>query len=140
MPNEDAQSLIYDDTNLFKVDKFSGCRTAPKAVDAPTPAFEYMRSSTAAGFSTCCSDNPTSCSARTLLAVGDLTGHRPRFGLDTTRADYVARAAYQPNKIYSLISRFRFDGWRRLHLRRLEIEGRANFDRLRCPGALRRIT
>ncbi len=24
LPNEDAQSLIYDDTNLFKVDKFSG--------------------------------------------------------------------------------------------------------------------
>jgi len=24
LPNEDAQSLIYDDSNLFKVNKFSG--------------------------------------------------------------------------------------------------------------------
>jgi len=35
-PNEDAQSLIFDDSNLFKVNKFSGWDRLGQAADAPT--------------------------------------------------------------------------------------------------------
>jgi LPS-assembly protein len=48
--------------------------------------------------------------------------------LATPRSDYVARIAYQPDNVYSVISRFLLDE-ETFSVRRLEVEGRANFDR-----------
>jgi len=60
-PTEDAQSLVYDDSNLFRVDKFSA-GTASKVVAAPTTACSTPHSSTGPAPSTRCSASPTACS------------------------------------------------------------------------------
>src|SRR5262249_38252354 len=62
------------------------------------------------------------------FAVGDVSNTGLNSGLDTRKADYVARASYQPNSIYSFISRFRFDQ-QDFTLRRLELEAQASFSR-----------
>jgi LPS-assembly protein len=62
------------------------------------------------------------------FAVQDLTNTSLGSGLDKDRSDYVARIAYQPNRIYSLIARTRLDEATGA-VRRFELEGRANFDR-----------
>ena len=50
-------------------------------------------------------------------------------GLDTSRSDYVARIAYQPDRTYTFTTRYRFDHdtWA---LNRFEVEGRATYDRI----------
>src|SRR6202034_3667586 len=49
-------------------------------------------------------------------------------GLDTSRSDYVARIAYQPNSIYQFTSRFRFSE-EDFSVQRFELEAQGTFDR-----------
>jgi LPS-assembly protein len=127
LPNEDAQSLVYDDTNLFKVDKFSGWDRTEGGGRA-NAGVQYTAQFNRGGFVNVLFGQSYQLFGENSFAMGDLTNTGLNSGLDTSRADYVARLAYQPNKIYSVISRFRFDE-ADFTLRRLEIEGRANFDR-----------
>ena len=62
LPNEDAQSLIFDDSNLFKVDKFSGWDRVEGGGRA-NAGIQYTAQFNRGGFSTRCSASPTSCSA-----------------------------------------------------------------------------
>jgi LPS-assembly protein len=127
MPNEDAQSLIYDDTNLFKVDKFSGYDREEGGGRA-NYGMQYTAQFNRGGFFNVLFGQSYHLFGLNSFAVGDLTNTGLNSGLDTRKADYVARASYQPNNIYSFISRFRFDE-QDFTLRRLELETRATFDR-----------
>jgi LPS-assembly protein len=62
------------------------------------------------------------------FAQGDITNTGLGSGLDTSRSDYVARASWQPDRVYTFTTRYRFDE-ESMALRRFEVEGRANFDR-----------
>jgi len=62
LPNEDSQSMTFDTSNLFSVDKFSGYDRVEGA-DEPTRAFRQPPSSTVADRSPQCLANPISCSA-----------------------------------------------------------------------------
>ncbi|MGL5164659.1 MAG: LPS-assembly protein LptD [Afipia sp.] len=127
LPNEDAQSFTFDDSNLFSVDKFSGYDRvegggrANVGVQATT---QFDRG----GFVNVLFGQSYQLFGLNSFAVQDLTNTALGSGLDTTRSDYVARIAYQPNKIYSLIARTRLDEATGA-VRRFELEGRANFDR-----------
>jgi LPS-assembly protein len=127
LPNEDAQSLVYDDTNLFKVDKFSGWDRT-EGGGRLNAGVQYTAQANRGGFLNVLFGQSYQLFGENSFATGDMTNTGLGSGLDTSRADYVARVAYQPNKIYSFISRFRFDE-KDFTLRRLEIEGRATFDR-----------
>ena len=61
-------------------------------------------------------------------AVGDITNTGLNSGLDTRRSDYVARMSYQPDRILTVSTRYRFDE-DTFAVRRFELEARANFDR-----------
>ena len=63
------------------------------------------------------------------FAIGDITNTGLDSGLDTTRSDYVARVSYQPNRIYTFTSRFRFDQDDFDAAPRSRPKARANFDR-----------
>ena len=125
-PNEDAQSLIFDDTNLFKVDKFSGWDRLEGGGRANygltyTAQFNHGGAFNALfGQSYSLWDNSF---AQTGIANTGLDS-----GLDTTRSDYVARATYQPNSTYKFSARFRFDN-DTFVVKRTELETSANFDR-----------
>ena len=98
LPNEDAQSLIFDDTNLFRVDKFSGWDRVEGGGRANvgvqyTAQFNQRRLRQRR-----CSANPISCSARTRSRSATLTNTGLDSGSTPTRSDYVARVSYQPNQ------------------------------------------
>ena len=63
------------------------------------------------------------------FAAGDATNTGLNSGLDTRLSDYVARVAYQPDRIFTFTTRYRF-GQENFDMQRFELEGKANFDRL----------
>jgi LPS-assembly protein len=127
LPNEDAQSLIFDDTNLFKVDKFSGWDRV-EGGGRMNAGLQYTAQFNRGGFLNVLVGESYHLFGANSFAFGDATNTGLSSGLDTSRSDYVARASYQPNSIYSFISRFRFDN-DTLAMNRLEVEGRMTFDR-----------
>jgi LPS-assembly protein len=127
LPNEDSQSLIFDDTNLFKVDKFSGWDRVEGGGRA-NAGIQYTAQFNRGGNLNMLFGESYQLFGLNSFAVGDATNTGLGSGLDTTRSDYVARIQFQPNQIYSFTSRFRFDH-DDFSVQRLELEARANFDR-----------
>jgi LPS-assembly protein len=127
LPNEDAQSLIFDDSNLFKLDKFSGWDRAEGGGRANVGA-QYTAQFNNAGSFNVLVGQSYQLFGKNSFAQGSLTNTGLDSGLDTARSDYIARASYQPNRNYALTSRFRFDK-DNLDVERFELEGRVVLDR-----------
>jgi LPS-assembly protein len=126
-PNEDAQSLIFDDSNLFRVDKFSGWDRVEGGGRA-NYGLQYTAQINQGGFVNALFGQSYSLFGQNSFALGGTTNTGLDTGLDTTRSDYVARVSYQPNSTYMFTSRFRFDN-DQFTVRRTELEARASFDR-----------
>ncbi len=127
LPNEDAQSLVFDTSNLFSVDKFSGYDRvegggrANVGVQATTQFdrggainFLFGQSYQLFGMNS--------------FAVQDVTNTGVDSGLATPRSDYVTSIGYSPNRTYTFSVRSRLDQ-QTMNVQRFEAEGRANFDR-----------
>jgi len=127
LPNEDAQTLLFDDSNLFRVDKFSGWDRMEGGGRA-NYGLQYTMQFNQGGFINALFGQSYHLFGTNSFATGDITNTGLDSGLDTRRSDYVARLSYQPDRIYSLSTRYRFDE-NTFALRRFEIEGRANYDR-----------
>lgn len=126
-PNEDAQSLVFDDSNLFRVDKFSGWDRVEGGGRANV-GIQYTAQIDRGGFVNALFGQSYHLFGTNSFAVGDLTNTGLGTGLDTNRSDYVARVSYQPDRTYMFSSRFRFDH-DTFDVRRFEVEGRANYER-----------
>jgi LPS-assembly protein len=127
LPNEDSQSLIFDDSNLFRVDKYSGWDRVEGGGRANV-GLQYTTQFNRGGFVNVLFGQSYQLFGVNSFAQGDITNTGLGSGLDTDRSDYVARVAYQPNRTYMFTTRYRFDQ-ETFALRRFELEGRANFDR-----------
>jgi LPS-assembly protein len=127
LPNEDSQSLVFDDTNLFKVDKFAGWDREEGGGRA-NAGVQYTAQFNRGGFVNVLFGQSYQLFGLNSFAVGDITNTGLGSGLDKTISDYVARITYQPNSIFSYTARFRFDE-ETFNVQRLEVEARANFDR-----------
>jgi LPS-assembly protein len=127
LPNEDAQSLIFDDANLFKVDKFSGWDRV-EGGGRVNAGVQYTAQFNRAGNVNLLFGESYQIFGQNSFANGGLTNTGINSGLDTTRSDYVARASYQPNSTYMFTSRFRFDQ-ASFAVQRMELETSANFGR-----------
>lgn len=127
IPNEDAQGLVFDASNLFRVDKFSGYDRvegggrANVGVQATTQFdrggsinFLFGQSYQLFGLNS--------------FAVQDMNNTGVDSGLATAKSDYVARVNYSPNRTYTFSVRSRLDQ-QTMNIQRFEAEGRANFDR-----------
>jgi LPS-assembly protein len=127
LPNEDAQSLIFDDSNLFKLDKFSGWDRAEGGTRANV-GVQYTAQVNNAGFFNALFGQSYHLMGKNSFTDGGATNTGLDSGLDKSRSDYVARFAYQPSSMYTFGSRFRFDekNW---DIKRFEVESRVNFDR-----------
>jgi LPS-assembly protein len=127
LPNEDAQSLIFDDSNLFKIDKFSGWDRV-EGGGRVNAGLQYTAQFNRAGNVNFLFGESYQLFGVNSFAVGGLTNTGINSGLDTTRSDYVARASYQPNSALMFTSRFRFDQatWA---VQRTELETTASFGR-----------
>jgi LPS-assembly protein len=127
LPNEDAQSLIFDDTNLFKVNKFTGWDRVEGGSRANV-GVQYTSQFNHGGFVNVLFGQSYQLFGQNSFAVGSTTNTGLNSGLDTARSDYVARASYQPNATFTFTSRFRFDN-DDFTLKRTELETAANFGR-----------
>src|ERR1044072_6007352 len=127
MPNEDAQSLIFDDSNLFSVNKFSGWDRIEGGTRL-NAGVQYTAQFNRGGFVNVLFGQSYQLFGQNSFAVPDSVNTGLNSGLETQRSDYVARVAYQPDNIYTFISRFLLDE-NSFQVRRVEVEGRANFDR-----------
>src|SRR5450755_3312421 len=127
LPNEDAQSMVFDASNLFSVDKFSGYDRvegggrANVGVQATT---QFDRG----GSINVLFGQSYQLFGLNSFAVADVTNTGVDSGLQNSRSDYVSRVSYSPNRTYTFSVRSRFDG-ETLNINRFEAEGRAAFDR-----------
>ena len=127
LPNEDAQSMVFDASNLFAVDKFSGYDRvegggrANVGVQATT---QFDRG----GSVNVLFGQSYQLYGLNSYAVKDETNTGLDSGLQTPRSDYVARVNYSPNRTYTFSVRSRMDEATQ-NINRFEAEGRAAFDR-----------
>jgi len=127
LPNEDSQSMTFDTSNLFEVDKFSGWDRvegggrANAGVQATT---QFDRG----GSITAVFGQSYQLFGLNSFAVQDVTNTAVDSGLQTPKSDYVASLAYSPNRTYTLAMRARFDQATG-EVQRFETEASANFDR-----------
>jgi LPS-assembly protein len=127
LPNEDAQSLVFDASNLFSVDKFSGYDRvegggrANVGVQATT---QFDRG----GSVNALFGQSYQLFGMNSFAVQDVTNTGVDSGLARSKSDYVARVNYSPNRTYTFSVRSRLDE-QTLNVQRFEAEGKASFDR-----------
>src|ERR1700722_9022061 len=127
LPNEDAQSMTFDTSNLFSVDKFSGYDReegggrANVGVQATT---QFDRGGTV----TTVFGQSYQLFGLNSFAVQDVTNTGIDPGREKPKSDYVASIAYSPNKTYTFSTRARFDE-ETGSVERFEAEGKATFDR-----------
>lgn len=146
-PNEDAQSLVFDDTNLFDIDKFSGydrTETGTRANVGVQYTFQannggYARLLAGQSFQLS-GDNPfanpgsmTTIKPGTTPIITERNIDRfqqysfnPNSGLETDQSDYVLGAYIAPIDSFRILSQSRFDE-DTLDLRRQDMFVQANF-------------
>src|SRR2546423_8782289 len=108
LPNEDAQSLIFDDSNLFSINKFSGWDRIEGGARL-NAGIQYTAQFNQAGFVNALFGQSYQLFGQNSFAVADAVNTGISSGLATPRSDYVARVAYSPASVYTFISRFLFD-------------------------------
>jgi len=128
MPNEDAQSLIFDDSNLFRVDKFSGWDRVEGGTRVNYGA-QYTAQFNQGGAVSALVGQSYQLLGLNSFDVRDPANTGLDSGLETRLSDWVARFAYQPDKTYSFITRFRI-AEETYNVERAEFEAKANFDRV----------
>ena len=127
LPNEDAQSLVFDASNLFSVDKFSGY----DRIEGGGRANVGVQATTqfnGGGFVNALFGQSYQLFGLNSFAVNDLTNTEVNSGLETRRSDYVARVNFAPNRTYTFSLRSRFDEVT-FDVKRFEAEAKVNFDR-----------
>jgi LPS-assembly protein len=127
LPNEDAQSLIFDDSNLFKVNKFSGWDRVEGGGRANV-GVQYTAQFNRGGNVNVLFGQSYQLFGQNSFALGGTSNTGLNSGLDTATSDYVARASYQPNSTLMFTSRFRMSE-QDFTLQRTELEALAAFGR-----------
>src|SRR3569833_3021047 len=108
LPNEDAQSMVFDASNLFSVDKFSGydrVEGGGRANVGGQATTQFDRG----GAVNVLFGQSYQLFGLNSFAVADMTNTGLDSGLQNTRSDYVARVNYSPNRTYSFSGRTRLD-------------------------------
>lgn len=127
--NEDAQSLMFDDTTLFSWNKFSGFDRIEGGSRANVGLSYTLTTAGGASFNVM-GGQSYQLFGKNSFANGDQDAARTglQSGLDTTRSDYVAGATFVPVKNFALGTHFRFDE-KSFAVRSAELEGRATLGR-----------
>jgi LPS-assembly protein len=141
IPNEDAQSLVFDDTNLFQASKFSGwdrtegggrlnygLNVTHRFVNGSSVNVLFGQSMHLFGVNSFAYGDPA--------VVGtsvDMASAGANSGLDKPRSDYVARFMYQMNRDFRFSARGRFDE-HSLAVQRAELDATGRFGNVAVTG------
>ncbi len=126
LPNEDAQSLIFDDTSLFDWDKFSGYDRAEGGVRANL-GIQYTVTGADNFYASALFGQSYQVAGRNSYRQGDLANVGLDSGLESRASDYVGRVQLSPNRNLSFVTRARFDE-EDFNVNRIEASVRANFN------------
>ncbi|MDX7950933.1 LPS-assembly protein LptD [Lichenihabitans sp. Uapishka_5] len=107
-PNEDAQSLFFDDTNLFEWNKFSGYDRVEGGVRANVGG-QYSMTFQQGGYVNALFGESVQLAGTNSYGVSDISQVSSQSGLETTNSDYVGRFALAPNSNLSFIAKGRFN-------------------------------
>ncbi|MGX7742910.1 LPS-assembly protein LptD [Rhodopseudomonas parapalustris] len=127
LPNEDAQTMVFDTSNLFSVDKFSGYDRvegggrANVGIQATTQFDQGGSINVLFGQS-------YQLFGLNSFAVTDVTNTGLDSGLAKPKSDYVGRVSYSPNSTYKFTTRARFNE-ATFNVERFEAEASASFNR-----------
>lgn len=127
-PNEDAQSLVFDDTNLFSIDKYSGYDRVEGGTRANL-GVQYTANIHRFGMINVLFGQSYHLAGKNSFAETDTANTGMQSGLETDVSDYVSRIYFQPVGNISFAARARFDK-DDFAVRRLELETRSTFDKL----------
>ncbi|HRF07420.1 MAG TPA: LPS-assembly protein LptD [Xanthobacteraceae bacterium] len=133
--NEDAQSLVFDDTNLFAIDKYSGYDRVEGGsrlnygLQYTANIHRFGMVNVLFGQSYQMFGQNSFAQTGFTDAAGNAVGPTANSGLEERASDYVARLYFQPTGRFSFINRFRFDK-DDFSIRRMESEVRSTWDRL----------
>jgi LPS-assembly protein len=130
LPNEDAQSLLFDDTTLFSWNKFSGYDRIEGGSRANVGGQYTVTADSGASASVLVGQSFALFGQNSFDKI-DPTRIGPDSGLDTKRSDYVGGFTYVPNSFFSIASHLRLDE-KSFDMRMAEVEGRAQFDRFQA--------
>jgi LPS-assembly protein len=126
LPNEDAQSLVFDDTSLFDWDKFSGYDRAEGGVRANV-GVQYTVTGADNFYANVLFGQSYQLAGRNSFRQGDLANVGLDSGLESRASDYVGRFQIAPNQNFAFVTRARFDQ-DNFDLNRLEATVSANFN------------
>ena len=107
-PNEDAQSLFFDDTNLFEWNKFSGYDRVEGGLRANAGG-QYTMTFKQEGYVNALFGESFQLAGTNSYGASDISNVTASSGLQTTDSDYVARLAVAPNSHLSFLAKGRFD-------------------------------
>jgi LPS-assembly protein len=127
-PNEDAQSLVFDDTNLFAIDKYSGYDRV-EGGSRMNYGLQYSANVHRFGMVNVLFGQSYHMFGQNSFSVYDLANTGAMSGLEERTSDYVSRIYFQPTGRFSFVTRFRFDK-DDLTMRRFEAETSSRWDRL----------
>jgi LPS-assembly protein len=141
IPNEDAQSLVFDDSNLFQVNKFSGwdrvegggrlnygLNITHRFVNGSSVNVMFGQSLHMFGVNSFAYGDPS--------IVGtsvDTASTGANSGLDKPRSDYVGRFAFQLDRNFRFSARGRFDE-HSLAVQRAEMDATGRFGNIAVTG------
>ena len=113
LPDEDARSLVFDDTNLFEVSKFSGLDRIETGTRA-NAGVQYTFQANNGGYARLLAGQSFHLSGDNVYfnPGRDDDGsfvYNPSSGLETDKSDYVLGAYIAPTQAFRLISQSRFD-------------------------------
>ncbi len=127
-PNEDAQSLVFSDANLFSIDKYSGFDRV-EGGSRVNAGIQYSMNINRFGTINALFGQSYNIMGKNSFALTDATNVGLQSGLENSVSDYVGRLYYQPINNLSFTTRYLFDR-DTFSLNRFEAEATVNWDRL----------
>ena len=106
--NEDSQSLVFDDTNMFLWNKFSGYDRLEGGTRLNYGG-QYTMTFRNGGYTNFMLGQSFQLAGRNSYGTPDMANIGLSSGLDTRRSDTVSRFAIAPNSTFSFIAKGRFD-------------------------------
>ncbi len=106
--NLDSQSLVFDDSNLFEWDKFSGYDRFETGVRANYGA-QFTLDMNKNGYINAMFGELYQVAGQNPFAQPDMANIGLELGLQTTASNYVSRISYSPNSNYTFVTKAQFD-------------------------------
>lgn len=138
LPNEDAQSLVFDENSIFSLNKFSGYDRIEGGTRINYGGRYAFRANNGA-FVSVLFGQSMQLAGRNSFAQYDLANTGRNSGLEKWQSDFIGAVTFQPTVSTSFAARGRFDE-KNFGLQRLDIEGSTRvFDRLQLSALYTRV-